>query len=153
LESMRQEAEQRLEEAEQRLEVARSELTAGHQLALATLRQDFQQEHQQQLSRLEFKQNSCALFFTVLRIHDNLVWIRIRGSMPLTDPDSDSDPDPAIFVIDLQDGNQKLRNFFKKVFCLLLFEGAFTSFFKDKCQKEVTKHTDPTDPDPQLCFF
>jgi hypothetical protein len=38
---MRQEAKQRLEEAEQRLEVARSELTAGHQLALATLRQDF----------------------------------------------------------------------------------------------------------------
>jgi hypothetical protein len=32
------------------------------------------------------------------------------------------DPDPAIFVIDLQDVNKKL----------LLFEGAFTSFFKDK---------------------
>jgi hypothetical protein len=62
---MRQEAEQRLEEAEQRLEVARSELTAGHQLALATLRQDFQLEQQQHLSRLEFKQNSyCVLFFS-----------------------------------------------------------------------------------------
>ncbi len=72
---MRQEAEQRLEEAEQRLEVARSELTAGHQLALDTLRQDFQLEHQQHLSRLEFKQNSCVIFFTVLRIHDILVWI------------------------------------------------------------------------------
>ncbi len=33
------------------------------------------------------------------------------------DPDKDADPDPTIFV-----------NFF----CLLLFEGAFTSFFKDK---------------------
>jgi hypothetical protein len=27
----------------------------------------------------------------------------------------------------------------KKFFCLLLFEGTFTSFFKDKSQKEVTK--------------
>jgi hypothetical protein len=34
------------------------------------------------------------------------------------------DPDPAIFVIDLQDANQKL--FFKSFFCLLLFEGTFT---------------------------
>jgi hypothetical protein len=61
---MRQEAEQRLEEAEQRLEVARSELTAGHQLALATLRQDFQLEHQQQLSRLELliTEQLCSLF-------------------------------------------------------------------------------------------
>ncbi len=37
--------------------------------------------------------------------------------------DPDADPDPAIFVSDLQDVN---------VFCLLLFEGTFTSFFKDK---------------------
>jgi hypothetical protein len=35
------------------------------------------------------------------------------------------DPDPAIFVIDLQDAN-------KNNFCLFLFEGTFTSFFKDK---------------------
>jgi hypothetical protein len=43
--------------------------------------------------------------------------------------DPDSDPDPAIFVIDLQDANKKqiLKN---KFFCLLLFEGTFTSFFK-----------------------
>ncbi len=41
----------------------------------------------------------------VLRIHDILVWIRIRGSMPLTDG---PDPDPAIFVIDLQDASKKL---------------------------------------------
>jgi hypothetical protein len=38
--------------------------------------------------------------------------------------DPDADPDPAIFVSDLQD--------VKKKFCLLLFEGTFTSFFKDK---------------------
>ncbi len=36
----------------------------------------------------------------VLRIHDILMWIRIRGLM-------DPDPDPAFFVIDLQDANKK----------------------------------------------
>jgi hypothetical protein len=47
------------------------------------------------------------------------------------------DPDPAIFVIDLQDTN---KNYFKKkFFCLLLSEGKFTSFSKIKSQKEVTK--------------
>jgi hypothetical protein len=39
--------------------------------------------------------------------------------------DPDADPDPVIFVSDLQGVN-------KKFFCLLLFEGTFTSFFKDK---------------------
>jgi hypothetical protein len=39
------------------------------------------------------------------------------------------DPDPAIFVIDLQDASKKL----------LLFEGTYTSFFKDKKSKRVTK--------------
>jgi hypothetical protein len=43
----------------------------------------------------------------VLRIHDILVWIRIRGSMPLTNG-SGSDPDPSIFIIDLQDANKKM---------------------------------------------
>jgi hypothetical protein len=40
------------------------------------------------------------------------------------------DPDPAIFVIDLQDASKKL--IFTQFFCTLLFEGTFTSFFKDK---------------------
>jgi hypothetical protein len=44
--------------------------------------------------------------------------------------DLDSDLDPAIFVIDLQDANKKLIE--KKFICLLLFEGICTSFFKDK---------------------
>jgi hypothetical protein len=35
-------------------------------------------------------------------------------------------PDPAIFVIDLQRGRQKI-----KFFSLLLFEGTFSSFFKE----------------------
>jgi hypothetical protein len=44
------------------------------------------------------------------------------------------DPDPAIFVIDLQDANKK-PNLNKKFFYLLLFEGTFTSFSKDKKSK------------------
>jgi hypothetical protein len=42
----------------------------------------------------------------------------------------DPDPDPAIFVIDLQDAS---KNYFLKV------PGTFTSFFKDKKSKRVTK--------------
>jgi hypothetical protein len=40
---------------------------------------------------------------SVFWIHDILVWIQIgiRRSMPLADPDSD--PNPLIYVIDLQD--------------------------------------------------
>jgi hypothetical protein len=48
----------------------------------------------------------------------------------------DSDPDPAIFIIDLQDANKELI-LLKKFFGFLLFEG---TFFKDKKSKEVTKH-------------
>jgi hypothetical protein len=46
------------------------------------------------------------------------------------------DPDPAIVVIDLEDDNKKFI-FKKKVFCLLLFEGTFSSFSKIKSQKAV----------------
>jgi hypothetical protein len=53
--------------------------------------------------------------------------------------DPDADPDPAVFLIDLQDANKKLICLFKSFFCLLLFEGIFTSFSKIKSQKEVTK--------------
>ena len=47
------------------------------------------------------------------------------------------DPDLAIFVIDLQHASKKL--FFNKFSCLLLFEGTFTSFFKDKKSQENHK--------------
>jgi hypothetical protein len=52
--------------------------------------------------------------------------------------DPDLDPDPAIFVIDLQDGNKKY--FFFCFFCRLpvLFEDTFTTFFKDG-HRELTK--------------
>jgi hypothetical protein len=56
------------------------------------------------------------------------------------DPDSDADPDPSIFIIDLQDANKK-RIFLKKFFRRVLFEGTFTSLFKDKKSKRSHKKT------------
>jgi hypothetical protein len=47
------------------------------------------------------------------------------------------DPDAAIFVIDLQDASKKLI-FEHNFLWLLLFEGTFTLFFKDKNSKRVT---------------
>jgi hypothetical protein len=47
------------------------------------------------------------------------------------------DPDPVIFVIEIQDANKKLIN--KKIFCGLLLEGTFTPMSKIKSPKEVTK--------------
>jgi hypothetical protein len=55
------------------------------------------------------------------------------------DPDPDADPDPVIFVIDLQDANKKL--IYKKCFYLLLFKGIFTSFFKDKKVKKKSQNS------------
>jgi hypothetical protein len=46
------------------------------------------------------------------------------------------DPDPAMFVIDLQDANKKL--IYLEFFCSLLFEGTFTSFYKIKKTKDKT---------------
>jgi len=50
--------------------------------------------------------------------------------------DPDSDPDHAIFVIDLQDGK---KNNLKQFFRLLLFEDTSTSFFNDKKSKRSHK--------------
>ncbi len=70
-------------------------------------------------NHLQFKKPD--IFVLIYRsVHDILVWIR--------------NPDPAIFVIDLQDANKK--TFFS---CLLLFEGTFKSFFKDKKSKRSHK--------------
>ncbi len=49
------------------------------------------------------------------------------------------DPDPAIFVTDLQVANRKLIEK-KKFFCLLLFVGTFTSFFEDKLKESKRSH-------------
>jgi hypothetical protein len=74
----------------------------------------------------------------VLRIHD--IWC--GSGSGFADPclwlmhlDSDSDPDPAIFVIDVQDALAKTN--LKKFSCLLLFEGIqyLHQFSKIKSQK------------------
>ncbi len=44
------------------------------------------------------------------------------------------DPDPAVFIIDLQDDNNIQIE--KNIFRLLLFEGTFTLFVNDKSQKK-----------------
>jgi hypothetical protein len=51
--------------------------------------------------------------------------------------DPDPDPDPSIFIIDLKDANKRLV--FLKFSCISLFEGTFTSFFKDKKSKRSHK--------------
>ncbi len=57
----------------------------------------------------------------------------------LMDPDSDADldPDPSIFIIDLQDANKKL--IFKKKNSSYYFLKVLLHFSKIKSQKEVTK--------------
>jgi hypothetical protein len=63
--------------------------------------------------------------------------------MPLTNGSGDPDPGSgscySIFVIDLQDVSKKII-FEHNFFCSLLFEATFTSFFKDKKSKRVTKY-------------
>jgi hypothetical protein len=49
----------------------------------------------------------------------------------------DPDEDPSIFITDLQDA--KKTNLKKKFFCILLFEGTFTLFFKGKKSKRSHK--------------
>ncbi len=71
----------------------------------------------------------------VFRIQDILVWIRIHGSITWF---MDPDPDPAIFIIDLQDANKKL--ILKKVFSDYYFlKIHLHNFSKIKNPKEVTK--------------
>jgi hypothetical protein len=49
------------------------------------------------------------------------------------------DPDPAIFIIVLQDANKNKKIFKTVQNSLLLFEGTFTSFFRDKKSKRSHK--------------
>ncbi len=75
--------------------------------------------------------NLKAFVYSLFRIHDILVWIRIRihRSMPLTNG-SGCGSGTCYFRHWPSRGQQKTN--LKKFFCLLLFEGTFTSFFKDK---------------------
>jgi hypothetical protein len=56
------------------------------------------------------------------------------------DPDSDldADPDPSIFIIDLQDANKKLM-FFLSFPAYYFLKVLLHHFSKIKSQKEVTK--------------
>jgi hypothetical protein len=47
------------------------------------------------------------------------------------------DPNPAIFII--APSRRKQKTNLKKFSCILLFEGTFTSFFKDKKSKKSHK--------------
>ncbi len=72
-----------------------------------------------------------SFYLPVLRIHDILLWIRIwiRGSMPLTNGSG------SCYFRHWSSRCQQKIVFFK-FSCLLLFEGTFTSFFKDKKSKK-----------------
>jgi hypothetical protein len=50
------------------------------------------------------------------------------------DPDSDPDPDPAFLSLTFKTPT-------KKFFCTLLFEGTFTSIFKDKKSKKKSQNS------------
>jgi hypothetical protein len=72
----------------------------------------------------------------VLRIHGILVWIRIwiwiRGSMPLI---NGSGCGSGSCYFPPSRCQQKTNFFVKNFFCLLLFEGSFTSFSKIKSKR------------------
>ncbi len=108
------------------------------------------------MRRIEFCQpvqqtRGLQSFKPVFRIHDILVWIRIRvrisGPMPLTNGQFSS----LTFKMPTK------TNFLANFFCLLLYEGTLTSFFTDKKSKRVTDSRffllflDP-DPDPEHWF-
>ncbi len=67
----------------------------------------------------------------VLRIHDILLWIRIRGSMPLTNGSGSGCGYGSCYFCHWPSRFQQKTKFFY----LLLFEGTFTSFFRDKKSK------------------
>jgi hypothetical protein len=62
----------------------------------------------------------------VLRIHEILVRIWIRRSIPLTNGSG------SCYVFSPVTFKTSTNFFFTKIFCLLLFKGTFTSSFKDK---------------------
>ncbi len=70
----------------------------------------------------------------VFRIRDLLVRIGILGSVLLTNWSGS-----VSYFFHQWPSRRQLKYFFSKFLGLLLFEGTFTSFFKDKSHKEVTK--------------
>jgi len=80
-----------------------------------------------------------SAFKAVLRIHDILVWIRIRGSMLLINGSGSGFGSGSCYFRHWPSRRQQKLISKKKFFCLLLFECKFTSFFNDKSLNEVTK--------------
>ncbi len=70
----------------------------------------------------------------LLRIHDILGRIQIRGCMPLTNGSESGSWIRILLFSSLPSRCQQ-----KTIFCLFLFEGTFTSFFKDKKSKRSHK--------------
>ncbi len=75
----------------------------------------------------------------VFRIYDILVWIRIRGSMLLTNGSGFGCGSGSCYLLYWPSRGQQKTNFLIKFFCLLLFEDTFTSFIKNK--KSKRSHT------------
>ncbi len=73
---------------------------------------------------------SLFMYTAVLRIHAILVWIRIRGSKPLTNGSRSGSWIWILLFSSLTLRCQQKTNLIKN-FCLLLFECTFTSFLKD----------------------
>ncbi len=83
----------------------------------------------------EKKSSKLFIFSPVFRIHDILVWTRIRGSMPLTNGSGS-------FFFHRWPSRHQHKPILKKVFLLITVEGTFTSFFKDKKSKRSHKTVD-----------
>ncbi len=79
----------------------------------------------------------------MFRIHGILVWIRIRGSMPLTNG-SGFGSGSWIRILLFSSLNFKMlaKNliFLQKFFCLLLFEGTFTLFYLNIKSQKVSQN-------------
>ncbi len=89
------------------------------------------------LFTIQYKTWFIYILLAVLRIHDSLGWIRIRlwirGSMPLTSGSG------SCYFRHWPSRCQQKTNFLTQFFLLITFEATFTSFFKDKKSKRVTK--------------
>jgi hypothetical protein len=73
-----------------------------------------------------------------LRMLDILVWIRIRGSIPLS---NGSGFGSGSCYFHHWPSRSQQKTILKKFFCILLFEGKFTSFLKDKKVKRKSQYS------------
>ncbi len=73
--------------------------------------------------------------FEIRNFVNTLIRIRICGSMPLTNGSGSG----SFYFHHWPSRCQQKKNFFKKLFCIVLFEGTFTSFFKGNKSKRSHK--------------